>query len=44
MLVSTGDQEHQVKELLVMTLLQDNHGDLHILAVLVEMMNLMVKV
>ena len=44
MLVSTGDQEHQVKEQLVMTLLQDNHGDLHFLAVLVQDMNQMVEI
>ena len=41
-LVLTEDQEHQVKERLVMTLLQDNHGDLHGQVVLVRVENLMV--
>tara|TARA_B000000565_G_scaffold149064_1_gene112809 strand:+ start:71 stop:457 length:387 start_codon:yes stop_codon:yes gene_type:complete len=44
MLVSTGDQEHQVKEQQVMTLLQDNHGDLHGQVVLVQDMNQMVEI
>ena len=41
-LVLTEDQEHQVKERLVMTLLQDNLGDLHGQVVLVEDTNQMV--
>ena len=39
MLVSTEGQETIIKEQLVMTLLQDNHGDLHFLVVLVQDQN-----
>tara|TARA_B100001559_G_scaffold277966_1_gene249646 strand:+ start:173 stop:433 length:261 start_codon:yes stop_codon:yes gene_type:complete len=42
LLVSTEDREHLVREHLVMTLLQDNHGDLHGQVVLVRVENLMV--
>ena len=42
MLVSIEDQEHLVRERQVMTLLQDNHGDLHGQVVLVQDMNQMV--